>query len=229
MNFDAIPRFAEPVRSMTVTSPRVFIADFDLIGYSGHFFNQVFGLREAARARGIETRIYIAQSADPEIVEELGAHALLPFVRWHIVGKDAFLESFAGAQFTLRPLWKDLEAADISERDILAITSSRPQVVFAVGQWLRARPASLRPAVVFRFFGPEFFDFEEEAFNHRAWAYHFAARSLSEGDGGERIFFTLNNQKALTHLEELSLRRAFYLPVPKYYGPVADLPEVRTG
>lgn len=210
---------------MTVASPRLFIADFDVVGYSGHFFNQVFGFREAARARGIESRIYIARSADPEIVEELGAHALLPFVRWYIVGKDTFLESFAGVQFTLSPLWEDLEAADVSEQDILVITSSRPQVVFGVGQWLRARPASSRPAVVFRFFGPEFFDFEAKAFNDRAWAYHFASRSLPDGNGGERMFFTLNNQKALTHLEKLSLRRAFYLPVPKYYGPITESPE----
>jgi hypothetical protein len=212
---------------MTLASPRVFIADFDLIGYSGHFFNQVLGLREAARARGIETRIYIARRADPAIAEELGAHALLPFVRWYFIGKDVFLESFVGAQLTLSPLWEDLEAAAVSERDLLVITSSRPQVVFAVGQWLRARPASARPAVVFRFFGPEFFDFEADAFNDRAWAYHLASRSLPEGDGGERVFFTLNNQKALAHLEKLGVRRAFYLPVPKYYGPITELPEAR--
>lgn len=212
---------------MTLASPRVFIADFDLIGYSGHFFNQVLGLREAARARGIETRIYIARSADPAIAEELGAHALLPFVRWFFIEKDVFLESFAGAQLTLSPLWEDLEAAAVSERDLLVITSSRPQVVFAVGQWLRARPAPSRPAVVFRFFGPEFFDFEADDFNDRAWAYHFASRSLPKENGGGRVFFTLNNQKALPHLEKLGLRRVFYLPVPKYYGPITEPPEAR--
>lgn len=40
------------------------------------------------------------------------------------------------------------------------------------------------------------------------------------------MFFTLNNQKALKHLERLSLRRAFYLPVPKYYGSMTKFSEV---
>ncbi|MDO8979518.1 MAG: hypothetical protein Q7V17_09845 [Afipia sp.] len=213
---------------MTVTSPRVFIADFDLVRYSGHYFNQVLGFREAARARGIETKIYISQRADPKITEELCAHAILPFIRWYDVSKDFFLEGFACAQFTLSPLWKDLDAADVSERDILVITSSRPQVIFGVGQWLRAQPVSVRPAVVFRFLGPEFFDFDAKTFTKIAWAYHFASRSLPTVAGGERVFFTLNNEKALAHLERLSLRRAFYLPVPKHYGPIVVSPHARS-
>ncbi len=212
---------------MTVTSPRVFIADFDLVRYSGHYFNQVFGLREAARARGLEVRIYIASNAGSKVVEDLDGHAILPMTRWRNVKKDASLENFADAHRRLKPLWTDLEAANISEHDILVITSSRPQVIFGVGQWLRARPAWAQPSVFFRFFGPEFFDFEAKAFSEEAWAYHFASRHLPERCGGERIFFTLNNEKALLHLEGLSLRRAFYLPVPKFYGQMTE-PEAHT-
>lgn len=213
---------------MTVAKPRVFIADFDLVEYSGHFFNQVFGFREAARARSIETRIYIPSNADLKVAEDLGARAILPVTRWRGVKMDPSLEGFAAAQLVLTSLWNDLETERISERDIVVITSSRPQVIFGIGQWLRARPASARPSVFFRFFGPEFFDFEAKAFSEDAWAYHFASRSLPEETGGERTFFTLNNEKALTHLETLSLRRAFYLPVPKYYGPVAEVSQART-
>jgi glycosyltransferase involved in cell wall biosynthesis len=209
---------------MTVKRPRVFIADFDLVEYSGHFFNQVFGLREAAHSRGLETRIYVASKADPRVAEELDGHAILPTTRWRNVKKDVSLEDFASAHGRLNPLWNDLETAHVSELDILVITSSRPPVIFGVGQWLRARPASARPSVFFRFFGPEFFDFEAKVFSDDAWAYHFASRHLPDEAGGERTFFTLNNKKALTHLETLSLRRTFYLPVPKYYGPVAELP-----
>ena len=210
-----------PVGSMTSAKPRVFIADFDLIEYSGHFFNQVFGYREAARARALETRIYVPAKADPKIVRDLDARAILPMTRWYSAKKDAYLEGFVRAQLVLAPLWSDLERANISEHDILLITSSQPLVVFGVGQWLRARPASARPAVFFRFFAPEFFDFEGKKFNERAWAYHFASRSLDETAGGERTFFTLNDENALAHLEQLSSRKAFYLPVPKYYGDLA--------
>jgi hypothetical protein len=212
---------------MTVSSPRVFIVDFDLVGYSGHYFNQVLGLREAARAREIEARIYISQRADPKITEELGARAILPAIRWHDVSKDLLLEDLACAQFTLSPLLKDLEAAHVSERDVLVITSSRPQVIFGVGQWLCAQPASARPAVVFRFFVPEFYDFEAKTFKAGEWAFRFASRSLIGLPGADRVFFTLNDKRALGHLERLSLRRAFYLPVPKYYDALTGLPETR--
>jgi glycosyltransferase involved in cell wall biosynthesis len=212
---------------MTVESPRVFIADFDLVEYSGHFFNQVFGFREAARARGLAARIYISRRADPEIAEELGAQAILPFIPWLTGRYDGALEGFASAQHILGALWSDLDTAQISERDILVITSSRPQVIYGVDQWLRARPASARPAVIFRFLGPEFFNFEAEAFREVAWAYRFASRILLGSPSAERIFFTLNNEKALAHLEQLSSRRAFYLPVPKHYGAMAASSEAR--
>lgn len=210
------------------SAQRVFIVDFDLVSYSGHYFNQVFGFREAARARGLVTRIYIPRKADPTVIEDLDAHALLPLVPWYQLGENILVEEFAGVQFALNPLWKDLETQNVSEHDILVITSSRPQVMFGLGQWLRARSKSACPAVMFRFLGPEFFNFEAKTFEENAWSYHFAARTLIGALAEERVFFTLNNKEALPTLEKLSLRRAFYLPVPKYYGPEIEASEVRS-
>ncbi|HEX7881149.1 MAG TPA: hypothetical protein VF499_00210, partial [Afipia sp.] len=107
-------------------------------------------------------------------------------------------------------------------QDILVITSARPQVIYAVGQWLGSRAASARPAVIFRFFGPDFYDFETKVFKEAAWTYRFASRTLLRSPGAERVFFSLNDQSALAHLERLSLRKAFYLPVPKYYGEMVE-------
>lgn len=207
---------------MTAARPRIFIADFDLVGYPGHFFNQVFGFREAARARGLTARIYVSRKAEPEIIGELDAMAILPPMEWLRGDRDGALESFADAQDALAPFWDDLDTERISAQDILVIPSSRPQVIYGISQWLRARPPSMRPAVFFRFLGPEFYDFEAKAFDKVAWIYRFASRVLHRAPGAERVFFTLNNAKALTHLEKLSLRRAFYLPVPKYYGTIAN-------
>ncbi|CAN5440815.1 hypothetical protein BH10PSE11_BH10PSE11_39540 [soil metagenome] len=214
---------------MTVKSPRVFIADFDLVGYHGHFFNQVFGLREAAKERGLATRIYICRKALPKIAEELDAQAILPPIQWLTGDYDSALESFADTQHGLIPFWSDLEASQISMQDLLVVTSSRPQVIYAVGQWLGSRAASARPAVTFRFFGPDFYDFETKAFKEAAWAYRFASRIFLRAPGAERVFFSLNDQAALVHLERLSLRKAFYLPVPKYYGAVTGRSAARTG
>ncbi len=202
--------------------PRVFIVDFDLVGYPGHFFNQVFGFREAARDRGIATRIYISGKADPAIARELDAQAILSVVPWLNGELGSALASLAEAYHALTPLWNDLDAQRISEGDILVITSSRPQAIYGIAQWLRARPAAERPAVFFRFLGPDFYDFEAKTFGKVAWIYRFASRVLHKSPGAERMFFTLNNARALVHLEALSLRKAFYLPVPKYYGTIGS-------
>lgn len=93
-----------------VASPRLFIVDFDLVGYPGHFFNQVFGFREAARARGIATRIYISRRAEPAIVAELDAQAILPVLEWLNGDLGSGLESLADAHHFLTPLWDDLRA-----------------------------------------------------------------------------------------------------------------------
>lgn len=174
---------------------RVFIVDFDLVGYSGHYFNQAVGFREAARALALEARIYIPVVADPGIIEDLGARAILPrSLRWH-VDQDAVLERFADSHRILAPLWKELDAEKISERDILIITSSRPQVIFGVGQWLGGQPSKARPAVFFKFFGPEFFDFEKMDFTEAGWSYHFAARIFANVPGGDRVLFYGLQQK----------------------------------
>lgn len=211
---------------MMTANPRIFIVDFDLVGYSGHSFNQVLGFCEAARERGLEPRVYVCRTADPEVAKELNASAILPSVPWH-VSKDAMLGAVVDAQRTLKPLWEDIESAGISRQDILVVTSSRAQVIVGVGQWIAALPAQVRPTVFFRFFRTDFFDFQSMSFSKVAWAYHFAARMLTGLPGGSRVFLTVNNKNAVEHLDRLTLRPSFLLPVPKYYGHVADRPEAR--
>lgn len=211
---------------MMAPNPRIFIVDFDLVGYSGHSFNQVLGFCEAARERGLESRVYVCRTADPEVAKELNASAILPSVPWN-VSKDVMLGAVVDAQRTLKPLWEDLANAGISRQDIVVFTSSRAQVIAGVGQWLATLTDEARPSVFFRFFRTDFFDARLMSFSKAAWAYHFAARILAALPGGERVFLTVNNQKAVRYLERLTLRSSFFLPVPKYYGPVVDRSEVR--
>src|ERR1700730_10458320 len=92
-------------RPMGKRPSRLFIVDFDLVGLSGHFFNQVLGFREAARALGLEPQVFVPESADPNITAALDAHATLPDVIWNVPDRDAALESFVEAHTTLRVLW----------------------------------------------------------------------------------------------------------------------------
>lgn len=203
-----------------MTNPRIFIVDFDVVRYSGHFFNQVFGLREAAKARGLETRIYIPRRADAEIVATLDAHPILSHLPWNMTNEGLF-SGFVNARRLLGALFEDIEKQSISRQDILVITSARPQLIAGLAQWLGTRQESMRPAVFFRFSRTGFFDFRRMEFSDAASIYEFASRMLSALPGAERIFLTVNNERAVPYLEQLSLRRAFFLPIPKYYGAIA--------
>ena len=213
---------------MRVTSSRLFIADFDLVGYSGHYFNHVFGFREAANAQRIATKIYISRRAEPAIAAELNAHPILSPLPWHMT-REALSSGFVNVRRLLGPLLEDIEKENISSQDILLITSARPQVILGVAQWLGTRPESMRPAVFFRFSRTNFFDFRRMEFSDVAWIYEFVARMLTAMPGGDRIFLTVNNEKAVPHLEQLTLRSTFFLPIPQYYGAVANQSEPRTG
>ena len=203
-----------------MTHPRIFIVDVDVVRYSGHFFNQVFGFREAAKARGLETRIYISRHAAAEIVATLDAHPILSPMPWNMT-QEGVLSGFVNARRLLGPLFEDIERQGISKEDILVITSARPQLIIALAQWLGTRQESMRPAVFFRFSRAGFFDFRRMEFSETAWIYEFVSRMLLALPGGDRIFLTVNNERAVPYLEQLSLRRAFFLPIPKYYGAMA--------
>jgi hypothetical protein len=212
------------MRPMEKRPSRLFIVDFDVVGFSGHFFNQVLGFREAASASGLEPQVFVPQSADPKIAAALDADAILPDVIWHVADRDTALESFAEAHIALRVLWNAIKERGVSARDILLITSSRPAVIHALGAWLSTVRSQSIPAVFFRFFGPEFLNFHTMDYNDQAWTIRYASRELASKRGEERVFFTINNRELLASLEALTSRRAFFMPVPKYY---ADVERVR--
>lgn len=198
-------------------TPRIFIADFDLEGFSGHFFNQLLGFREAARERGLEARVFVRDTAMPDVVARLDARAILPAVPWRYEKDDQFA-ALADARRVLAPLWRDLDAIGTRASDLLIVTSSRAQVIFGTNQWLDGLSPNERPTVCIRFNGPEFFDFDTMEFKPRAWSYHFVSRFASGSPSGDRILFTINNADAVSLLERLTQRPAFFAPIPKYYG-----------
>jgi glycosyltransferase involved in cell wall biosynthesis len=206
---------------------RLFILDFDLVGFSGHCFNQVFGFREAARALGLEPRVFIPAAAEASIAGLLDARALLSPVPWHLADRKSTDETFAWTRAALRPVWETIEAEQLAASDILLITSSRPAVIHALADWLGTLQPESRPAVFFRFFGAEFLNFENTAFNEYSWPYRQASDELASRGGQARVFFTVNNRKIIAQLEQLAARPVHFMPMPKYYGDAA--PAGRSG
>jgi hypothetical protein len=200
---------------------RLFILDFDLVGFSGHCFNQVLGFREAARGLGLEPRVFIPAAAEASIAGLLDARALLPPVPWHLADRTSAGETFAWTRAALRPALETIEAEQVAASDILLITSSRPAVIHALADWLGTLQPESRPAVFFRFFGAEFLNFENTAFNEYSWSYRQASDALASRGGQARVFFTVNNRKIMAQLEQLVSRPVHFMPMPKYYGDAA--------
>jgi hypothetical protein len=209
--------------------PRLFIVDFDLIDFGGHFLNQVLGLREAASACGFEALTFIPRSADLQVATILNAQRILPVVPRRQADRDEVLNSFANGFQALSPLWEAIEGHRPNPSDMLLITSLRAMVIYALGVWLNRLRPEARPAVFFRSIGFEFFDFRTMTYNGEAWAYRFALKDLASRSGADRVFVTVNNQELLASTEQLAMRRAFFMPVPKYYGDDATpAPPIRS-
>jgi hypothetical protein len=200
---------------------RLFILDFDLVGFSGHCFNQVLGFREAARALGLAPRVFIPAAAEVSIAGLLDARAMLPPVPWHLPDRTSTDETFAWTSAALRPVWNAIETEQVAAPDILLITSSRPAVIHALADWLGTLQPESCPAVFFRFFGTEFLNFENTAFNEYSRPYRQAADELASRGGQARVFFTVNNRKIIAQLEQLVSRPVHLMPMPKYYGDTA--------
>jgi glycosyltransferase involved in cell wall biosynthesis len=200
---------------------RLFILDFDLVGFSGHCFNQVLGFREAARALGLAPHVFIPAAAEASIAGLLDARAMLPPVPWHLPDQTSAAETFAWTRAALRPVWKTIEAEQLAAFDLLLITSSRPAVIHALADWLGTLQPQSCPAVFFRFFGAEFLNFENTAFTEYSSPYRQASSELASRPGQERVFFTVNNRKIIAQLEQLVSRPVHFMPMPKYYGDAA--------
>ena len=201
---------------------RFFIVELDAVDYTGHFFNQVFGLRDAALELGLEPHVFVPTTAEAAVVKGLDAKAILPRLAWFESNRDLVLESFAEIKQDLTALWQAIAAHDITEQDILFFTSSRPTTIFALGDWLSHQRMESRPATFVRFIGAEISNPQTLVHGQKAWAFRFASDCLATSGADARVFFTVNNRKLLKYLEILCGRRAFFLPVPKYYDVTGD-------
>ena len=151
--------------SASPASRRLFVVDFDVLHYSGHYFNQVFGYGAAARSLGMGSDIYLRAAAPPYVVEHLGASGLLPDVPWHNPDRTVFIDEVPRVQRGMRRLWEGLEGSQISERDIVTVTSSRAQLIYASRALALASPACRKTGGVLPLFWTGYFQFAVRAMN----------------------------------------------------------------
>jgi len=209
------------------TRARLFIVEFDLGNLSSHFFNQVLGFKLAAEELGLLPCVFLPKNVDASLAIPLAGHAVIDFAPLVARPPDRELDGFADGDRGLRSLWAAMEAMAVSSRDIVLISSGRPGVIYSLGAWLGRLEREKRPAVFLRFYDYDFLHPETERSGGRDRMLRFAAQDLALRPGQDRVFFTVNNGKAVMPLARLCGRRVFQFPLPKYYGETPDAGEAR--
>jgi hypothetical protein len=215
-----------------VTSPakkaspaQLFIVEFDLTELSGHFFNQILGFKSAAEETGLKCVTLLPRRVDKSLADSLGGKRIIDLDLIRRSRLDFKLDLFAEGHRLLTSLWKAIDKAGVSGNDIVLLTSARPIVIYSLGAWLGLLPEARRPAVFIRFLDHSYIDLETMDYTELSWTYRFAAKDLSLRPGQERVFFTINNARMAPVLGSMCERRIFQMPVPKYYGELAENPD----
>ena len=132
---------------------KLIVVAFDLPDQSSHFFNELLGYRSAAEELGISATFLVPRKANPFLVKALSAKAVLdPLPRFSPVdsaGVANKLQTFLKAPKKLQPLWRLIEAEDLSRIRAIICTQPNPALIRAAGLWLERHVTP--PAVFFRF------------------------------------------------------------------------------
>ncbi len=206
-------------------SPRLIILDFGLTKTLGHRLNFVTGFVRAAADRDLASLVLVPSDADREIVSSLAAVPILPAARVAVLPGEA-MERMPGAAKLLAPTWRYLAEKGLGARDIVLMTHPTTPTLglYDLGRWLSTLSDGAHPAVFIRLLGAETRDPKTGKCGGDAAVLRLIARLLGSVRGQERVFFTVNSRSQLGHLTALLARRAFLMPMPKFYGDEVDVP-----
>ena len=161
------------------------------------------------------------RKANPLFVKALSAKAILdPLPRFSPVdstdvGKK--LQTFLKAPKKLEPLWRLIEAEDLSQIRAIICTQPNPALIRAAGLWLERHVTA--PAVFFRFTNT--FELAAKgAVTDLLLFSRLAGTHLNTRRGQQRLYFLVNGVEMAHSVMRRCNRRAFVVPMPKHYGQV---------
>jgi len=151
---------------------RIHLLQHMLTSYFGHWFNETTGWISAARAAGVELKVYGSTAMTTEVVQLTGARGV------YVLTDDIVSRIGLPARFAKKPAdycqplidfmaWSETfrEACaaigedGIGADDLLAVPFATINEVHGMALWLELVPAARRPAVLFNFHEP-----------HHTWA-----------------------------------------------------------
>ncbi|HSY51598.1 MAG TPA: glycosyltransferase [Thermoanaerobaculia bacterium] len=186
-----------------------------LAGYSSHHFNEAHGFMEEFDRRGTRFVLLVNAQAQPGIVAELRAHAVLDDPTFRL--EWSFEER---SHRFVRMLHKNVDWR-LSAGDRVLITVSTQLEAHALTRWLRGLPRRKKPWIVILFVsdrwnraGRDEYDRQIAEFR----ALRTAITNLAEEDARRLIFCTLTDLLA-EELSELLGTTVDVAPLPlDYYG-----------
>lgn len=241
-------RFVPSSESHTNPAAQLIIAGFTLGSRAGHHLNELLGHNQAASALGMTASILVPRDTDEDLVSLVGANPVLDavpkVVPFRPDGAEYRLISYAQGHQSLTTLWSAVENLNPRCHDLLFFPEANPILIRAAGIWLASRPPDQRPAIFFRFLGPELLRLDPRQrastspfsnlagselaepdparTSDRAIYYFLACEQLHDLPGQERIFFLAENAAIIRAINRVCRRRACLMPMPmKLSGEVA--------
>jgi glycosyltransferase involved in cell wall biosynthesis len=146
---------------------RIFLLQHMLASYFGHWFNETTGWIAAARAAGVELKVYGSTAMTPDVLRLTGARGVYVLTD-DIVSRFGLPARFAGKPVehcqplidfmawseTFREACVAIGEDGIGADDLLAVPFATINEVHGMALWLEHVPAARRPAVLFNFHQP---------------------------------------------------------------------------
>ncbi len=213
---------------------RLFIIENGLINKVGHHFNEALGFQREARARGIETRLYVHRRAEDEVILPLGARAVFPNRPYAKRSKDPLsgpLEDFNPMSIGFADACSALTADGVARDDIVYVATALQHELYGCGLWLKTLPRDKAPLIVVNFTHENYVEATDlvegnpRQFNIKAALHRYATKFLRQAAFDGRVIFTAPSRVMAKRLESVMLEPVLHFPMPMYYG----LPEEAGG
>lgn len=208
---------------------RFFYVDSGLSDNIGHNANTCRLIAGELKRRGIETRIFAAQTVGPGLGGELGAAAHFRCHAFWQSDGDPVCGWLTAFHVSARVTFEDLaRMGDVAADDVVYVNSAMPPQFMATIQWLGSLPPARRPRVVMEFGvdpgivmggGPDGkgWSLREGEAGQRAVLFRFVAKHL-RGDGMPQLKLATFDKDSSLAYSTLLDRPLEVLPVPREAG-----------
>jgi hypothetical protein len=196
---------------------RFFIIQNGLANRETHYFGESLWWREACARRGIETRFYIQQNADPEVVATLQARPVFPFPADARLNADpdmGILHDFIVMGEAFGEACAALTDDGITSEDVVLVPFASEKELYGLARWLRQLPASRQPRLLINFQNPDLGWPVDAAGIHPDGRFpRYALLRLLEVVAPDRFFITSTNHRLQKLLRRIMKHPCQILPM----------------